>query len=32
MARREEVVPFRCEECGGEFAVPDGGLCQFRNT
>jgi hypothetical protein len=26
MAGRE-VVPFRCEECGGEFAETQGGLC-----
>jgi hypothetical protein len=27
MARREGV-PFRCEECGGEFAATQGGLCR----
>jgi len=26
MARREGV-PFKCEECGGEFAATQGGLC-----
>jgi len=31
MAGRE-VVPFKCEECGGEFAAPAGGPCRFRNT
>jgi hypothetical protein len=23
-----EVVPFKCEECGGEFAETQGGLCR----
>jgi hypothetical protein len=27
MARRE-VVPFKCEECGGAFAATAGGLCR----
>jgi hypothetical protein len=27
MAKREGV-PFKCEECGGEFAATDGGLCR----
>ena len=27
MARRE-VVPFKCEECGAEFAEPAGGICR----
>jgi len=27
MAGRE-VVPFKCEECGAEFAEPEGGLCR----
>jgi len=27
MARRE-VVPFKCEECGGEFAATQGGICR----
>ena len=25
---RTRIVPFRCEECGGEFAEPAGGLCR----
>jgi hypothetical protein len=27
MARREGV-PFKCEECGGEFAATQGGICR----
>jgi hypothetical protein len=25
---RPKIVPFKCEECGAEFAEPQGGLCR----
>ncbi|MCI0692221.1 hypothetical protein L0337_09495 [candidate division KSB1 bacterium] len=25
----EEIVPFKCEKCGTEFALYDGGLCSI---